>query len=143
MSIPLVQADDVKTGRGGRTKGEKYGKYAIAVQKHLTWLKESIGDSKDGCIRMKVKDFAKELGKEFETKNETSIYWALKYVMFNEGVVVETGTSKAGDKLLLMRLATDEDKLPPSLSKFLEPPEEDDTTLEEDVPEDEITDKEE
>ncbi len=135
--IPLVQADDVRTGRGGRTKGEKYGKYQIAIQGSVPWIKEAISKSKDGTIRIKTTDLAKEMGGDFPKKNPTSIYWGLKYTFFHEGVVVDTGTHKSGDKLLLMRLATEDDKLPPSLSKFLEPPEEDDTTSEEDVPEDE------
>lgn len=139
--IPLVQADDVRTGRGGRTKGEKYGKYASAIANSIEWIKEAISKSKDGTIRIKTTDLAKEMGGDFPKKNPTSIYWGLKFTFFHEGIVVDTGTHKSGDKLLLMRLATEDDKLPPSLSKFLEPPEEDDTS--EDVPEDESTDKEE
>lgn len=94
----------------------KYHKYAFAIQDHMTWIKKSIGESKDGCVRMKVKDLAKELG--FETNNEMYIYQALKYVMFNEGVFVKTGTSKVGDKLFVMRLITRTDTLPPYLAKY-------------------------
>lgn len=125
MAIPLVEAEEVRTGRGGgKTKGEKYGKYAIAVQKSVPWIKEQIVESKDGIIRIRATDLAKEMGPDFAKKNPTSIYWGLKYVLFNEGIVVDTGTHKTGDKLLLMRLGTEEDKLPPSLSKYLEPEEE-------------------
>lgn len=122
MAIPLVEAEEVRTGRGGgKTKGEKYGKYAVAIQKHVPWIKEAIGQSNDGTIRVKAADMAKEMGPDFAKRNPTSIYWGLKYVLFNEGVVVDTGTHKSGDKLLVMRLGTEEDKLPPSLSKYLEP----------------------
>jgi hypothetical protein len=125
MAIPLVEAEEVRTGRGGgKTKGEKYGKYAVAIQKHVEWIKEAVGQSKDGTIRVKAADFAKEMGPDFAKRNPTSIYWGLKYVLFNEGIVVDTGTHKSGDKLLIMRLGTEEDKLPPSLSKYLEPDEE-------------------
>ena len=119
MAIPLVEAEEVRTGRGGgKTKGEKYGKYAIAIQKHVPWIKEQISTSKDGTIRIKAADLGKEMGGDFAKKNPTSLYWGLKYVLFNEGVVVDTGTHKSGDKLLVMRLGTEEDKLPPSLSKY-------------------------
>lgn len=125
MAIPLVEAEEVRTGRGGgKTKGEKYGKYAVAVQKSVSWIRDQIAEAKDGVIRIKAADLAKEMGGDFAKKNPTSIYWGLKYVLFNEGIVVDTGTHKSGDKLLLMRLGTEEDKLPPSLSKYLEPDEE-------------------
>ncbi len=126
MSIPLVEVEDVRIGRGGgKSKGEKYGKYAIAIEKHIPWIKEEIEKSKDDVIRIKNTDIRKEMGGEFVKKNDTSIYWGLKFVLFNEGIVVETGTHDNGDKLLLMRLANDEDRLPMSLAKYLEPAEED------------------
>jgi len=125
MSIPLVEAEEVRTGRGGgKTKGEKYGKYAVAIQKHVSWIKDQIATSKDGTIRVKAADLGKEMGGDFAKKNPTSLYWGLKYVLFNEGIVVDTGTHKSGDKLLVMRLGTEEDKLPPSLSKYIDSGEE-------------------
>lgn len=125
MTIPLIEAEEVRTGRGGgKTKGEKYGKYADAVKKSIPWIKEQIAGSKDGFIRVRATDLAQEMGGDFARRSPTSIYWGLKYVLFNEGVVVDTGTHKSGDKLLIMRLGTEEDKLPPSLSKYLEPEEE-------------------
>ncbi len=120
MAIELVEATEVRTGRGGKTKGEKYGKYAIAIQKHIPWIKEQIASNKDGIIRVKATDMGKEMGGEFAKKNGTSIYWGLKYVLFQEGIVVDTGTHKTGDKLLIMRLGKEDDRLPPSLSKYLE-----------------------
>jgi len=125
MAIELVEATEVRSGRGGKTKGEKYGKYAIAIQKHIPWIKEQIEANKDGIIRVKATDMGKEMGGEFIKKNATSIYWGLKYVLFQEGIVVDTGTHKTGDKLLIMRLGKEDDRLPPSLSKYLEPEEED------------------
>lgn len=121
MTIELVEASSVRSGRGGKTKGEKYSKYAAAIQKNIPWIKEEIGKSKDGMIRIKNEDIRKEMGGEFVKKNETSVYWALKYILFQEGIVVETGTKNTGEKLLIMRNANDEDRLPASLSKYLEP----------------------
>src|SRR3972149_1138276 len=124
MAIELIEATEVRTGRGGKTKGEKYGKYAVAIQKSIPWIKEQIAANKDGIIRIKATDMGKEMGGEFIKKNATSIYWGLKYVLFQEGIVVDTGTHKTGDKLLIMRLGREDDRLPPSLSKYLETDEE-------------------
>jgi len=59
-----------------------------------------------------------EMGGEFAKKNPTSLYWGLKYVLFNEGIVVDTGTHKSGDKLLIMRLGTENDVLPLALDYY-------------------------
>jgi hypothetical protein len=126
--IELIEADSVRSGRG-KTKGEKYGKYALAIQKTIPWIKEEIGKAKDGIIRAKNADIRKEMGGEFIKKNDTSVYWGIKYVLLQEGIVVETGTHNDGDKLLVMRLADNDDRLPPSLAKFLEPAEEDDEPI--------------
>lgn len=123
MVVPLVSVEEVQTGRGGRTKGEKYGKYAQAIAKDVLWLKDQIRESVDHKIRLKVRDMANAMGPEFEKKSDTAIYWGLKFVLFHEGIVVDTGTAKDKSKLLVMRDATAEDKLPPSLAKVLEPPE--------------------
>jgi hypothetical protein len=124
MAVPLVAVEEVQTGRGGKTKGEKYGKYAQAVAKDVAWLQEQIAESPDKKIRIKVRDMANAMGGDFVKKSDTAIYWGLKFVLFHEGIVVDTGTAKDKSKLLVMRTATPEDKLPPSLAKVLEPPEE-------------------
>ena len=126
MAIQLVEAEEVRSGRGGKTKGQKYGKYAIAIQPQLTWIEEQIANSLDGTIRVKNVDIRKEMGGEFVKKADGSVYWGLKYCLFQEGIVVDTGTHSNGDKLLIMRKANDDDVLPASLAKFLEKDEEDD-----------------
>lgn len=125
MAVPLVSIEEVQTGRGGKTKGEKYGKYAQAVAKDVIWLKDQIAASPDEKIRLKVRDMANAMGGDFAKKSDTAIYWGLKFVLFHEGIVVDTGTAKDKSKLLVMRTATADDKLPPSLAKVLEPSEED------------------
>lgn len=122
MPIELIGIEEV-VGRI-RTKKEKYGKYVDHLKKHIEWIKENVRESKDGHIRMKVKDLAKEMGPEFVERDERSIYNGVRYVLFNEGIVVDFGAHKDGNKLLIMRLATDADQLPPSLAKYLESEEE-------------------
>ena len=135
MTIQLVEADQVRSGRGGKTKGEKYSKYAIAIQPQLSWIEEQIANSPDGVIRIKNADIRKEMGGEFVKKADGSVYWALKYVLFQEGIVVDTGTHSDGSKLLFMREANDDDVLPASLAKYLEKDDEDDETESEEKPE--------
>lgn len=124
MAIELVEATEVRSGRGGKTKGEKYAKYAVGIQKSIPWIREQIEKSPDGKIRVRNEDMRNEMGGEFVKKNEGSVYWGLKYVLFQEGIVVDTGTRNTGDKLLIMRIANDDDRLPASLAKYLEPEEE-------------------
>ncbi len=120
--LELVSEDDViGKGRGkGKTKGQKYGKYIKAIAPQLDWIEEEIEKSKEGSIRMRVADIAKEMGKEFTTKHETSVYWGLKYSLFQDGIVVDQTTHKDGSKILVMRQATEDDRLPQSLSKYLD-----------------------
>jgi hypothetical protein len=125
MTIEIIEASNVRSGRG-KTKGAKYGKYALAIQKTIPWIKEQIANSPEGIIRVKNEDIRKEMGGEFIKKNDTSVYWGIKYVLFQEGIVVETGTHVDGNKILIMKIAGDDDFLPPSLARYLEPDEEDD-----------------
>lgn len=149
MSINIVEAKDVKVGRGGKTKGEKYGKYAIAIQDTLPWIRNQIEKSPDGMIRVRTKDVGIAMGGEFVKKDEGSIYWGLKYILFQEGIVVLGGTHSNGDKLLVMRLANDDDVLPDSLAKYLESngedkgKDEDENEEDEDENEEDIQDEEE
>lgn len=121
MVIPLISAEECsKKGGRGKTKGEKYGKYKDAIEPSMEWIHSSIKSSKDGFVRVKVDDIAKEMGADFVGKNPTSITWGLKFVLFSEGIVVDSGTHKDGSKLLVMRNATPEDKLPPSLTRYID-----------------------
>lgn len=121
MVIPIVDSSEVVTR--GETKGHKYGKYAQAIGSEIQWLKDSIKKSDDGMIRLKIRDFAKSMGPEFEKKKDKAIYWGTRFVLFHEGIVVSPAKDTGNKELLVMRMATSEDILPQSLAKFLEPPE--------------------
>ena len=104
-----------------RRKVVKYGKYANAISPHLAWLKNSITNAKDGIVRVKTVDIAKEMGSEFTKKRKMSVYWGLKYTLFKEGIVVDIGIhNTSDDDMLIMRLRQEDDILPPSLAKCLE-----------------------
>lgn len=70
---------------------------------------------RDGTIRIKIDDIAKDLGNDFVDKDPGTIYWGLKYVLFQEGIVVGMATHRSGEKMLTMRYANKSDILPPSL----------------------------
>lgn len=125
MNVPLVEVEDIKTGRGGgkREKGERYSKYVSAFAGHVEWIKEQISESKDSYARFKVIDLAKSMGLQLKVNDKgpglhsTSLYWGVKYAAFYKGFVVTTGQTKANEPILAFRLRTNDDKLPPSLIK--------------------------
>lgn len=125
MPLELVERDDVRAGRGSgkKGKGEKYSKYVKAFGKIADWIKESISESNDGFVRLKSADLAENMGLKLrlnekeEGLSSTALYWGTKYAAFHEGLVVTTGETKIKEPILIFRLKTDKDELPPSLSK--------------------------
>lgn len=117
MTIPLIAANEVITGRGrGRKEtGERYSKYKNAIAPHIEFLQDEVAKSNDGSIRVLVTDIAKTLN--MTGKHETSIYWGLKYVLFTEGLVVTTGQTKSNEAVLIIRERKEGDVLPTSLTK--------------------------
>lgn len=119
VSIQLVDVDEIKSGRGVGRKGVRgsYMGYAKAVAPIVPWIKEQIAGSKDKTIRVKTLDITSQMG--LGKKHETSVYWGLKFVLFQEGIVVTTSKTKKDEAVLVMREATDIDVLPESLRKKL------------------------
>jgi predicted type IV restriction endonuclease len=97
----------------------KYKEYARAISPHLMFIKEQIGKSPNGTIRIRIGDMSRSLGMDFINKNPTSIYWGLKYILFQKGIIICTETQESGEKMFVMRYACSGDKLPPSLAKCL------------------------
>lgn len=110
MSIELVNVSDIRIGNSGRPTGEKYSKYKTVLKKHIPWFKENIEESKDGYIRTKIEDIAKEM--EMSSKHDVSIFLGVRYILFNHGIWVEKGQTKAGEGILKMRFKLPGDKLP-------------------------------
>ena len=113
----MEEQEEIRKRRGGGTRGngKKYTKYKLAIQKIVPFLKENI--EKKETIRLKSEDIKKEMGGEFAKRHATSIYWGLKYALFQEGIWVTTGKHTDGSDVLVLRDATSEDKLPDSLTK--------------------------
>ena len=124
MDITLVDQSDTRIRRGDRSgKGVRYGRYKTAIKHLIPWIKQEIAKSKSGKITMKPADMAEHLGSDFKLLKPKSLYWALKYVLFFEGIAVYTATM-AGKKqvreaLITIRLVKSDDELPPSLKKYV------------------------
>lgn len=120
MSIDLINDKDVKAGRGTgkKNRGKKYKNYRLAIENILPFLKESLEQSKNNTIRIRLNDIAKEMGDKFKNKHSTSLMWGLKFTLFNEGIMVRSGKHNDGDDLLIMTYRTENDKLPPSLEEM-------------------------
>lgn len=114
MDIELVDAEDVR-GRGNSKGKAKYSKYREGLGPHIEWIKEEIEKSPDGKVRIKSSDILKIIGPGVG-KNPTSIYWGVRYTLFQDGLAVSQGTHKNGEDLLVIRAAKDDDMLPTSLS---------------------------
>lgn len=118
VSIANIKENKEVSPEKGGVKKKRYGKYAQAISDHIGWIKERITNSQDGIVTIKIRELAKKMGPEFEKKDVTSVYWALKYILFYEGFVVDMGTQEEGEKVLKIRIRKSEDKLPPSLEKL-------------------------
>ena len=96
-------------------KRTKYGKYLEVIAPHIEFLKSQISSSPDGFIRLKTEDIATTIGMK---KSPNAIYWGLRYVLFFEGIIVNSGKSKNDEHMLIMRAKTDIDQLPLSLQNI-------------------------
>lgn len=114
MDIELVSVDDVK-GRGNSKGKGKYSKYREGLGPHVDWFKEEIAKSADGKVRIKNSDILKIVGNGVG-KNPTSVYWGVRYTLFQDGLAVSQGTHRNGESLLVIRVANDDEVLPTSLS---------------------------
>lgn len=120
MHIDLINDQEVKTGRGTGKKprgglGKKYKNYRLAIENILPFLKESLEQSKNNTIRIRLNDIAKEMGDKFKNKHSTSLMWGLKFTLFNEGIMVRSGKHNDGSDILIMTKRNEHDTLPPSL----------------------------
>jgi len=122
MEIDIGLIADINDLVKNRYEKKRFGKYAQAVTKLIPWLYESIDQSNDKKIRIRLRDIVREMGPEFEKKSNSAIYWGIKFVLFNEGIIVDTGSSQKDEYMLVMRRRKEEDQLPSSLKKYIEEP---------------------
>ncbi len=121
--ITLIPKEDVV--RIGRIREkEPYEEYEIAIHRFISDILEKINNSKEGMIRIRLADIARQMGEKFIDKKTVTLYYGLKYSLFKHKIVVEMGTLEDVDpttgtciKVLIMRMKNPGDKLPPSLIK--------------------------
>lgn len=112
MLVPMLKLIDhsllsTKTGHNYW----KYSRYSDALSGYIEWIMESIENSKDGHIRVRVNDFLKELGSNFTVNHYTSIFTGLRYSLFKDGIIIDVGKHIDGDDIFIMRFTNNEDKV--------------------------------
>lgn len=65
--------------------------YAEAVASLIVSVQEQIDRSPEKKISINFDDIKREMGPAFEDMHDTCIQCALRYSMFSQGIVVETG----------------------------------------------------
>lgn len=102
----MVDAKDVRDGkgRGGGKKGKerkKHAEYEIALKNIIPHLKDELVQRE--TIRVRTKDIIREMGKEFEMKDPTTLLKNIKYEMFKKGIFLSTGRHKDGSDIYILR----------------------------------------
>jgi hypothetical protein len=117
----LVESNDIR-GRSARVS-HTYEYYTKSLEKYIPWMKEQIGKSKEGFIRIKRGDLARAMKRELEIvmgdryrdKTFNSLYDIIRIVLFNEGIFIELGNYNR-EKIFVARNRTPNDCLIPSLA---------------------------
>lgn len=126
INITLIPKEEVmRMGRlRGKGKGEQYSMYEDAINIFIPDILDKISKSKDGVIRVRVADVAKQMGEKFIDKKPVTVYTGLKYSLFDHNIIVEMGSLKDPDpatgediKVLKMRMRKSGDVLPPSIQQ--------------------------
>lgn len=140
--LKLVDEKDIKrrnigkgSGKGNERGSGRMGvfvDYAVALKSVISFLRKEIderkriynrnmglsnGDIEDiGEIRVKAKDIIKEMGREFERKNPSSLIYGIRYVLFQEDIfLVKEMVHKDGSAIYVLRDVRSGDKLPDCL----------------------------
>ena len=112
--IKIVDDVDIKHGRA---PAKPYGYYFTAISEHIPWLKEQITKSKKGYIYVKKNELENSL--DLKVINFDSLLFALKFVLFENGMVIDKVRLKDGTRVFSIRLGSEDDVLPESLRKLL------------------------
>ena len=83
-------------------QNEKYAAFTGAINKEISWIKQEIEKGPDKTLRVRAKDMANRLGPMFEKLDEMTIFWGVKYALFPEGIIVDSGREKVTEAYLLI-----------------------------------------
>jgi len=116
----LVSADEMKGKKDPKIM--PFRKYFEAVERAgmIKWIKENIEIRSDRTVVAKVSDVAKEMGPTFEMSHFTTIYTGLKYVLFQDDIMLGLGFHRDGDRVFIMKEKKPGDKLPSSYKRIEE-----------------------
>ena len=122
----LVESKYLKRRRHGISRiSYEYEYYTKSLEKYVAWMKEQIGKSKEGFIRIRRRDLAlamkKELaiimGDRYRDKTFNSLYDIIRVVLFDKGIFPELGNYDR-EKVFMLRNRTPNDCLITSLAKL-------------------------
>ncbi len=99
---------------------EKIKKYSETIAPIIVFIQENLNKSLEKKILIRINDIKREMGLPFEDMPDMGIYWALKYTIFNQGIIVEFGRNIEYRPLLIFRPKSEFDKLPPKISEIQE-----------------------
>lgn len=112
MTIPLVNGEELKTNKKNKYRKE----YSEAIESHIPFIDEQI--KLNGNMLVKVSDMAEAMGLS-KHRDPTTIYSALKYVLFDRGIYVRLlWHSDDTTRVLEFRRRKPEDKLPKTLENL-------------------------
>jgi hypothetical protein len=78
-----------------------------AATPFIPWIKEQIAKSPDGTIRMRTENVSEEFG--LTDHDEDDIYIGLRNILYEEGIIVDTGEHNSGEALLIMTMNRQEE----------------------------------
>ena len=109
--ITLFNKEDTKRGRAPT---KPYGVYSLAISEHIP---EQISKSKDDHIYIRKNDLEETLGIKIIAFD--SLLWALKFVLFEHGMVINKAHMRDGSRIFSIRIGIEDDVLPESLRRLL------------------------
>ncbi len=74
------------------------------IKPYIPQIKEDIAKSSDDKARYKIEDVIKMMGPIFGTVSYSDIYWGLKFILYGEDIIVDSGKAKDDSKLLIFQL---------------------------------------
>lgn len=86
------------------------------ISEFVPWVNEKINEG-NGKIIARIEDIKKEMGPKFENISDRELYWTLKLILYNEGIVTNRGRHKDGGVVVSFRIATPGDTPPIDFSK--------------------------
>lgn len=96
----------------------RFIEYRSVIDPLIPTIKEQIKKSDNGEIAIRISNIKNIMGNSFISKDDTTIIWALRYILFFEGIIATQKRHKDGSNLLIMRTGNEDDTLPDSMLRI-------------------------